>query len=125
MATESVNAGYDDYSDHSVSARPQGRSDQPLPPSSRTGLLLRRGEGTGHRRLLDYNCGEVSEAELLKTADASRYGQCEEHFIIGMRKLAESDRSAAQEHFRASVATGVFFYFGFARWEIGSRLKTF
>ena len=66
-----------------------------------------------YRRLLDYDCGDVSEGELLKTAAASRYSQCEAHFIIGMTKLAESDRSAAREHFRASVATRVFTYFDY------------
>lgn len=63
-----------------------------------------------YRQFLDSNYGDLSEAELLKAAGASRYNQCEAHFFVGMTKLAESDRRAAQEHFRASVATRILTY---------------
>lgn len=66
-----------------------------------------------YRLLLDYNCGDLNEAELLKAAGASRYNQCEAHFFIGMTKLAENARSAAREHFQASVTTEVFTYFDY------------
>jgi tetratricopeptide (TPR) repeat protein len=66
-----------------------------------------------YRQLLDFSCGDLSEANLLKAAGASRYCQCEAHFFIGMAKLGEGDRVAAREHFRTSVATRVFTYFDY------------
>jgi tetratricopeptide (TPR) repeat protein/predicted Ser/Thr protein kinase len=66
-----------------------------------------------YRRLLDYNCGDVNEADLLKAAAGSRYNQSEANFFIGMAKLADGDRAAAQKHFRASVDTRAFTYFDY------------
>jgi lipoprotein NlpI len=73
---------------------------QPMPPWRRD----------WYRRLLDYSCGDLSETQLIKAAGSSRYSQCEAHFFIGITKLGEGDRRAAREHFRAAVATRIFFY---------------
>lgn len=64
-----------------------------------------------HRRLLDYQCGDVPEEQLLAAAGASRLKQCEAHFSSAFRRLAHGDRAGARAHFEAAVATGVFVYF--------------
>jgi lipoprotein NlpI len=66
-----------------------------------------------YQRLLDYNCGDLTEGELMKVAGGSRYNQCEAHFHVAFTKLAEGDRSGAREHFRASVTNRVFHYFDY------------
>jgi lipoprotein NlpI len=63
-----------------------------------------------YQRLLDYNCGDLTEGDLMKTAEGSRYNQSEAHFFIALTRLAERDRSGAREHFRASVTNRVFHY---------------
>ncbi len=59
---------------------------------------------------LDYSCGLITADDLLKAAGASRPQQCEAHFLIGLRRLAEGDRPGAREHFRKSSDTRVFIY---------------
>jgi hypothetical protein len=66
-----------------------------------------------YRRLLDYNCGDLTEVDLLKAAGPSRYSQSEAHFFIGLTRLADGDRSSARGHFRDSVATRAFYYFDY------------
>ena len=63
-----------------------------------------------YRRLLDYNCGDLAEDELMKAAGPFRYNQSEALFYLGLTKLAEGSRSEAREHFRAVLATRVFVF---------------
>lgn len=58
-----------------------------------------------YERLLQYNCGELAEDELLKTTQHSKWDECEAQFFIGLAHLAEGRRDAAQRHFRSAVAT--------------------
>jgi tetratricopeptide (TPR) repeat protein len=63
------------------------------------------------KKLFEYQCGDLSNAQLLLSAGSSRWNQCEGHFWCGMNKLAEGDRRGARESFRKSIATGVFSFF--------------
>jgi serine/threonine protein kinase/tetratricopeptide (TPR) repeat protein len=59
-------------------------------------------------KLWDYGCGRITADQLLQAAGELRVKLSDAHFLIGMRRLAEGDRAAAQEHFRKCVATRVF-----------------
>jgi serine/threonine protein kinase/tetratricopeptide (TPR) repeat protein len=63
-----------------------------------------------YRRLLDYNCADLPEDELMKAAGASRYNQSEAHFYLGLTKLADGHRNEAWNHFHAVLATRVFMF---------------
>ncbi|HLJ95913.1 MAG TPA: protein kinase [Gemmataceae bacterium] len=55
---------------------------------------------------------ELMDADaLLEKAGDSRYNQCEAHFYIGLRRLAEGKRAEAKTCFRHAMATGIFFYY--------------
>ncbi len=64
-----------------------------------------------YQHLLDYNCGTVTEEELLRAAGKSRWNQCEANFFIGMTRLADGDRTGAADHFRQSANTHVLLFF--------------
>jgi tetratricopeptide (TPR) repeat protein len=69
-----------------------------------------------NKKLLDYNCGELTDEQLLQGAGSSRWDQCEAHFVMAMRKLADGNRANAREHFRQCIATGVFRFYEY-RWS--------
>jgi tetratricopeptide (TPR) repeat protein len=52
---------------------------------------------------------DVSAADLLRAAQGVRSQRCSANFLIGMTHLADGERRAALEHFRAAVATGDYF----------------
>jgi serine/threonine protein kinase len=56
-------------------------------------------------RCLRYNAGELSAAELLRSAGSSRWDQCLAHYNIAMTKLADGDRAGAKKHFDMAVNT--------------------
>jgi hypothetical protein len=56
----------------------------------------------------DYTCGRISADQLLQTAGEDRGRLSVAHFVIGLWRLSEGDRIAAQEHFRQCVATREF-----------------
>ena len=56
-------------------------------------------------RLLQFHCGELDAEELLATAGRSQWDQCEANSFIGVTHLADGNRIAANECFRAAVAT--------------------
>jgi serine/threonine protein kinase len=58
--------------------------------------------------LLDYNCGRIMTEQLLQTGGDNRVKLSDVHFMIAMWRLADGDRTEAQEHFRKCVATRVF-----------------
>jgi tetratricopeptide (TPR) repeat protein len=60
------------------------------------------------KKWLDYNCGELTDQQLLQAAGSSRWDQCEGHFYMALAKLADGNRAGAREHFRQCLATGVF-----------------
>jgi hypothetical protein len=60
-------------------------------------------------KLWDYNCGRITTDQLIAAAGQSRSKQSGAHFLIGMWRLAEGDRAAAQEQFRKCLATREFF----------------
>jgi serine/threonine protein kinase len=60
----------------------------------------------------DYNCGRITTDQLLQSAGQDRGKLSTAHFVIGLWRLSEGDRIAAQEHFRKCVATG-----GFESWH--------
>ncbi len=58
----------------------------------------------------EYWAERRSEAKLLEEAGQSRWMQCEAHFYIGIKVLADGDRIAARDHFQKSVDTRVLWY---------------
>jgi serine/threonine protein kinase len=76
-------------------------------------LRRHREEGWG-RALLDYNCGGLTDDQLLLAAGPSRKFQCEGHYHIALRRLAEGDRASARKHFQASAATDIGYFFEIA-----------
>ncbi|MFN0053605.1 MAG: protein kinase domain-containing protein, partial [Planctomycetales bacterium] len=67
-----------------------------------------------YERLLDFNCGQLTEDELLRDAGRSKWDQCEAHFFAGLHRLAAGDRDAARTHFRDAVAMRCW---GFMAWD--------
>jgi serine/threonine protein kinase len=59
-------------------------------------------------KLWDYTCGRLTSGQLLQTAGQDRGKLSVAHFVIGLWRLSEGDRTAAQEQFRKCVATRVF-----------------
>ena len=66
--------------------------------------------GGWYGKVLDYCCGDLTDEALFAAAGTSRFSQCEAHFNIGLRRLADGDRARAKKSLRASVDTGVYFY---------------
>jgi serine/threonine protein kinase/tetratricopeptide (TPR) repeat protein len=58
--------------------------------------------------LVDFNCGRITAEQLLQAGGDNRMRLSDVYFVIGMRRLANGDRTAAQEQFRKCVATRVF-----------------
>jgi serine/threonine protein kinase len=69
-----------------------------------------------NKKLLDYNCGDLTDQQLLRAAGSSCLDQCEGHFHIALTKLADGDRAGTREHFRKVIDTGTFSAFEF-RWS--------
>jgi serine/threonine protein kinase len=65
-------------------------------------------------RVLDYQCGLLTDAQLLEAAGKSNWAHCEAYFNIGLRRLTEGDRPAALEMFRRCAATRVHGYLEYA-----------
>ncbi|MFO0890667.1 MAG: hypothetical protein U0790_16175 [Isosphaeraceae bacterium] len=63
-----------------------------------------------YHELLTFHCGSMSEEALLKRAGDNRFNQCESHYYIGLRRLAERKRSEARACFRRVPDMGVFLY---------------
>ncbi|HJT32914.1 MAG TPA: protein kinase [Pirellulales bacterium] len=59
-------------------------------------------------RLWDYLCGRITTDVLLQAAGDDRVKVSDVHFVVGLSRLSEGDRTAAQGHFRKCVATRVF-----------------
>jgi serine/threonine protein kinase len=57
------------------------------------------------KRLLNYYCGDLTNAELIQGSARSKWSQCDAHFAIALSHLAEGDRAAAREHFQRAAAT--------------------
>jgi hypothetical protein len=66
-----------------------------------------------YNKYLDYSADLITADTLLQAARHSRMSQCEANFAIGMRRLAEGDRSGAREFFQKCVATRVFIYWDY------------
>jgi lipoprotein NlpI len=68
-------------------------------------------------RVLDHDCGLISDDELLAAAGRERLHQCEAHFYIALTRLADGDRTGAAEHFRECIRTRIFDYieYGWSR----------
>jgi tetratricopeptide (TPR) repeat protein len=87
-------------------------------------LLGRRTEAVKHyQEMLDTTTGASfyhsayefwadrrSEGKLLEEAGHSRWMQCEAHYYIGIKMLAEGKRPEARDHFQKSVDTRVLWY---------------
>jgi serine/threonine protein kinase len=56
----------------------------------------------------DYTCGRITPEQLVQSAGQDRTKLSTAHFMIGLWRLSEGDRKAAQEYFRKCVATRVF-----------------
>lgn len=54
-------------------------------------------------QLLNYTCGDLDDQTLLEQAAQSRLALIEAHFLVGMSQLAQGNRTAASEHFKASA----------------------
>jgi hypothetical protein len=61
--------------------------------------------------LLDYNCGRLTDDQLLAAAGPSRKFQCEGQYHVALRRLADGDRAAARKHFQASADTDIGSFF--------------
>ena len=70
--------------------------------------------GAFYSRLLAFNAGELSEAELLESVRGSRWDRCEALFFVALRQLAHGDRAAARQRFEQCVATRCA---GFLSWD--------
>ena len=70
--------------------------------------------GAFYDRLLAFNAGQLSEAELCKSVIGSRWDQCEAYFFIALRHLSRGDREQARYHFERCVATRCA---GFLSWD--------
>jgi hypothetical protein len=57
------------------------------------------------KRLLDYYCGDLSDAELVAASAKSKWSLCDAHFAIALSHLADGDRAAAREHFQKAKTT--------------------
>jgi tetratricopeptide (TPR) repeat protein/predicted Ser/Thr protein kinase len=69
-------------------------------------------QGWYHREQA-YQCGDITEDDLLQAAGTCRPKQCEARFLIGLHHLAEGDREGAREHFQKCVDTRVFVYWDY------------
>ena len=70
-----------------------------------------------YTKLLDFNCGELSEEDLLRAAGRSHWDQCEARYFLALHRLSQGDRLAARDHFQASVASRCA---GFMAWDWSS-----
>jgi tetratricopeptide (TPR) repeat protein len=70
--------------------------------------------GAFYSRLLAFNSGELSEAELLDSVRGSRWDRCEALFFAGLNQLARGDRVAARPLLEQCVATRCS---GFLSWD--------
>jgi lipoprotein NlpI len=70
--------------------------------------------GAFYSRLLAFNCGDLSESELLAANDNSRWDQCESLFFAALHRLSHGDRDAARQLFQRCVATRCA---GFLSWD--------
>ena len=70
--------------------------------------------GAFYSRLLAFNAGELSEADLLESVRGSRWDRCEALFFAALRELARGDRVAARLRFEQCVATRCA---GFLSWD--------
>jgi len=62
-----------------------------------------------YERILEYNRGNIDDRELLNAIENSKYHECNAHFFIAMKLLADGDhRDEARKHFEECVATGCF-----------------
>jgi hypothetical protein len=68
------------------------------------------------KALLEYNCGHLSDRQLLDAATGSNWSGCEAHFHVALRRLGDGDRDGAREQFRASVHTGILPFFEY-KWS--------
>jgi hypothetical protein len=59
---------------------------------------------------LRYNAGALSEDDLIRGAEHSRWDQCLAHYFVAMTKLAEGDRKGAQEHFDKVINSRAYFW---------------
>jgi serine/threonine protein kinase len=60
-----------------------------------------------YERVLDYETGALTDAQLLTLAGTSQWNLCEGHFYIAMKQLAAGERVGARDHFRQCAATPV------------------
>ena len=58
-----------------------------------------------HLAMRQYGGGDLSEDAFLAKAAGSRWQQCYAHFLIGLVRLADGDRTAAKEHFARAERT--------------------
>jgi tetratricopeptide (TPR) repeat protein len=73
---------------------------------------------------LKYNAGKLSEDELLKRVEPSRWNQCLAHYYVAMTKLAKGDREGAREHFDKVIETRAFLWGAYdMSWVFQARLK--
>ena len=66
--------------------------------------------GRWYHDLLDFHAGLLDEAGLLRQAGESRYNLCEAHFYIGVRKLADRNRTGAKDCFTRVVESGQYYF---------------
>jgi lipoprotein NlpI len=76
----------------------------------RSAHLIPTSRDRWYHDLLAFQTGLIDAEELLKRTGESRFNQCEAHCYIGLRKLAEGNRTEAKACFRRSVDTGIFIY---------------
>jgi serine/threonine protein kinase len=58
-----------------------------------------------HERLVAYEAGQLTEAQLLEAIGTSQWNMCEGQFCIGLKHLSQRDRAGARQHFQKSAAT--------------------
>ena len=70
--------------------------------------------GAFYARLLAFNAGELSEAELLESVRGSRWDRCEALYFVALQQLAHGNRAVARQRFEQCVATRCA---GFLSWD--------
>jgi tetratricopeptide (TPR) repeat protein len=56
-----------------------------------------------YEKLLAFNCGDLSEPDLMLAAGHSHWDQCEAHYFVALHQWSLGNEAAARTHFQAAV----------------------
>jgi tetratricopeptide (TPR) repeat protein len=69
------------------------------------------------KAFVTFCCGDGTEGDYLKSAEDSKWEQCEAHFYIALARLGDGDRAGAKDHFRKALDSrlGMFWEYDWSR----------